>query len=178
LRTYYSDFLTFSAKELVMALHRREFAILILGAATGLGGGDAAAAQGFRIRAIAVNTTALLAQSGNPTASWVKQALPKQLARAFAAHMAPGDRTGATLSVRIDSVILGSVGPGGMAIDTMKGGAALSAGAGAAYHTSLRATSRYVPTSADQALSQHALQGRVTTLSQVFAGLLAGKWRV
>ena len=59
-------------------------------------------ASGFRIGSIQVNTAPLVAQSGNPTASWAQQALPGQLARSFAPVMAPGDPTGATLNVRID----------------------------------------------------------------------------
>ena len=165
-----------------MALNRRDFAVLILGAATGLSGGDTAATaalpHGFRIRAIAVNTTALRAQSGHPTASRVQQALPRQLGRAFAAHMAPGDRTGATVSVRIDSVSLGAVGTGGAALDSMKGSATLSAGTGASYHTSVRVMATYVPTAGDRPLSEHALQSRMTMLSHAFAGSLAGKWGV
>jgi hypothetical protein len=51
----------------------------------------------LHISAIEVNTAPLLAQSGNPTAQWVQQALPGQLAQAFAANMAPGDPSGATL---------------------------------------------------------------------------------
>jgi hypothetical protein len=162
-----------------MALNRRDFAVQILGAATGLGGGDTAATaapHGFRIRAIAVNTTALREQSGHPTAGWVQQALPRQLARAFAGLMARGDRAGATLSVRIDSVSLGSIAAGRAATDIMKGSTTLSAGTGASYHTSLRATSTYIPAAGDRPLSEQALQGRVTTLSHAFAGSLAGKW--
>jgi hypothetical protein len=162
-----------------MALNRRDFALLVLGAATALGGGDTtavAAPHGFRIRAIAVNTTALRAQSGHPTAGWVQQALPRQLARAFVALMARGDRAGATLSVRIDSVSLGSIAAGRAATDIMKGSATLSAGTGASYHTSVRATSTYIPAAGDRPLSEHALQRRMTTLSHAFAGSLAGKW--
>ena len=160
-----------------MALNRRDFAVLALGAAMGLCGGDTAATaapHGFRIRAIAVNTTALREQSGHPTAGWVQQALPRH--RAFAALMARGDRAGATLSVRIDSVSLGSIAAGRAATDIMKGSATLSAGTGASYHTSLRATSTYIPAAGDRPLSEQALQGRMTTLSHAFAGSLAGKW--
>ena len=102
--------------------------------------------------------------------------MPRQLARAFAALMARGDRAGATLSVRIDSVSLGSIAAGRAATDIMKGSATLSAGTGASYHTSLRATSTYIPADGDRPLSERALQGRVTTLSYAFAGSLAGKW--
>jgi hypothetical protein len=37
---------------------------------------------------------------------WVQQALTGALAQAFAAHMAPGDPSGRTLSVMVNSVYL------------------------------------------------------------------------
>ena len=107
------------------------FAALAAGGLGGCNTNQTAAVQpqavsGFRIGNIAVNTAPLLAQSGDPTASLVQQALPGQLAQAFAAHMAPGDPSGATLSVRIDSVYLGGGGPADP--DTMRGAATLSGG--------------------------------------------------
>ena len=57
--------------------------------------------SGFRIGSIEVNTAPLLAQSGDPTASWAQQALPGQLARVFGAYMAQG-APGATLNARIN----------------------------------------------------------------------------
>jgi hypothetical protein len=119
----------------------------------------------FHISNIEVNTAPLLAQSGNPTAKWVQQALPGQLAQAFAANMAPGDPSGATLRVRVDSVHLGQGGPADP--DSMRGVATLSGSA--AGRTRLRATSTYIPSPVDQALWEQALQGRVQTLSQSFA---------
>ena len=77
----------------------------------------------FHISSIAVDTAPLLAQSGNPTAQWVQQALPGQLAQAFAANMAPGDPGGATLSVRIDSLYLGQGGPADPQLDEGRGDA-------------------------------------------------------
>jgi hypothetical protein len=135
-----------------------------------------AAPSGYQIGNIVVNTSGLLAQSGDPTAAWVQQALPGQLARAFAAHMAPAGQGGGTLTVRINSIVLGSVGPGGSATDSVKGVATLS-GAGADRSVNLRSTTQYTPTSVDQALWEQALQGRVTTLSQSFAFWLARRMR-
>ena len=134
------------------------------------------AVSGFRIGSIAVDTAPLLAQSGNPTASWVQQALPGQLAQAFTAHMAPGDPNGATLSVRIDSIYLGGGGPADP--DRMRGVATLSGGAGPARTTRLRATATYIPSPVEQALPEQAFQGRVAALSQAFAYWLARRWRV
>src|SRR5271165_2056178 len=82
----------------------------------------------FHIADIRVDTSPLLAQSGDPTAQWVQQALPGQLAQAFVANMAPGDTNGAILSVRIDSIYLGGGGPADP--DSMRGVATLSGGAG------------------------------------------------
>jgi hypothetical protein len=124
------------------------------------------------ISSIEVNTAPLLAQSGNPTAQWVQNALPGQLAQAFAANMAPGDPGGATLRVRIDSIYLGQGGPADP--DSMKGVATLSGSA--ARQTKLRATSTYIPSPVDQTLMQQALHGRVQALSQSFAYWLKRKW--
>jgi hypothetical protein len=157
------------------------FAALAAGGLGGCNTNPTAAVQpqavsGFRIGNIAVNTAPLLAQSGDPTASLVQQALPGQLAQAFAAHMAPGDPAGATLSVRIDSVYLGGGGPADP--DTMRGAATLSGGGVAARTTRLRATSTYIANPTDQALVEQALQGRVTALSQSFAYWLKRRWRL
>ena len=124
--------------------------------------GPAAAAIG----AIPVDTSGLLAQSGDPTASWVQQALPRQLARYL------GSRAPSGLSVQVNSIVLGPDGPGGGAIDTITG----VANAGAR-QIPIRATTFYTPMSIDQALWEQALQGRVTTLSQAFAQTLARKLR-
>ena len=127
---------------------------------------------GFRISAITVDTGPLLAQSGNPTASWVQDELPGALAKAFASHMAPGDPSGQTLSVTINSVMLESVGPSGSATDWMIGVATLGG-----RNTKLRGTSTYNPTTGDQALFVQADHARVTALSQSFAYWLAKRWR-
>ena len=46
----------------------------------------------------------------------VRNALPGALAQAFASHMAPGDPSGETLRVRIDSIYLGGGGPAGLGV--------------------------------------------------------------
>jgi hypothetical protein len=84
----------------------------------------AAAISGYRIANISVDTGPLIAQSGNPTAEWAQDALPGALAQAFASHMAPGDPSGETLRVRIDSIYLGGGGPADP--DRMKGVATLN----------------------------------------------------
>ena len=128
------------------------------------------AAAGYRIASIAVDTTPLAAQSGNPTAQWAQDALPGALAQAFASHMAPGDPSGGTLSVRIDSIYLGGGGPADP--DRMRGVASLNG-----RRVSLKGTSTYTPSPTGQALPEQALHGRVTALSQAFAYWLARKLR-
>jgi hypothetical protein len=133
-------------------------------------------ASGFRISAIAVNTAPLVAQSGNPTASWAQQALPGQVAQAFAPVMAPGDPSGATLNVRIDFIYLGEGGPGDP--DQMRGAATLSGGAVPTRVTRVRAIAIYIPSPVDQSLPEQAFQGRVQALAQSFAYSLAKKLRL
>jgi hypothetical protein len=133
-------------------------------------------ASGFRIGSIQVNTAPLAAQSGSQTASWAQQALPGQLAQTFAPVMAPGDPSGATLSVRIDSVYLG--GGGSADPDIMRGAATLSGGAGPTRAARVRAISVYIPSPVDQAEPEQALQGRVQALAQSFAYALARNLRL
>jgi len=128
----------------------------------------------FQISDIQVNTAPLLARSGDPTAQWVQQALPGQLAQAFAANMAPGDPNGAILSVRIDSVHLGQGGPADP--DSMSGVATLSGSK--SRQARLRATSTYIPETVNQSLPEQAVQGRVQALSQSFAYWLKRRWRL
>ena len=130
-----------------------------------------AAVSGVRIGSIEVDTAPLIAQSGKPTAQWVQNALPSALAQAFAAHMAPGDPSGATLSVRVNSIYLGGGGPADP--DRMRGVATLNG-----RQVSVRATSTYIANPTDQALPEQALQGRVNALCQAFAYWLARKIRI
>jgi hypothetical protein len=126
------------------------------------------AASGFRIGAVNVDTTPLVAYVGNPTASWAQQALPGALAQALGGHMAPGDPGAATLSVRIDSLYLGGGGPADP--DRIRGVAMLGG------HTiSVRAVSTYFSSPTDQALPEQALQGRVQSLAVAFAYRLKRK---
>jgi hypothetical protein len=131
--------------------------------------------SGYRISNIVVDAGPVVAQSGNPTAQWVQDSLPGALAKAFASHMAPGDPSGATLSVTVNSVYLGGGGPANP--DTMVGVATLSGGGVPGRTTRLRGTSTYIATPEDQALVEQALHGRVVALSQAYAYWLARKWR-
>jgi hypothetical protein len=133
-------------------------------------------ASGFRIGSIQVNTAPLVAQSGNPTANWAQQALPGQLAQSFAPVMAPGDPSGATLNVQINSIYLGEGGAGDP--DQMRGTATLSGGGGPTRATRVRAIAVYIASPVDQSLPEQALQGRVQALAQSFAYSLAKKLRL
>ena len=135
----------------------------------------ALAQPGLRIRAIKVDVSPIRASMGDPTAAWVEQTLPGALAQALGPHMAPGDRNGATLIARIDYLYLGSSsgGPGffRQTQDTINGTLLVKGPRGGVVASvPLRAISSYVPMSIDQVLVEQALQGRVTTLAQVFAG--------
>jgi hypothetical protein len=111
-----------------------------------------------------VNTAPLQGQSGATTADWAQQALTAAFAQGLAADMAPGDPGARTLSVRVNAIILASVGPDGTATDTIRGTATLNGAP-----VPIRATTSYVPLSVDTALWEQAMQGRVQTLSQAFA---------
>jgi hypothetical protein len=134
----------------------------------------ALAQAGLRIRAIKVDVSPIRASVGDPTAAWVEEALPGALARSLAPYMAPGDRNGATLIARIDTLYLGTSGGGPgffhQTQDTVNGTLLLRGPRGVIANVPLRAISSYYPMAVDQALVERALQGRVTALAQAFAG--------
>ena len=141
-------------------------------AATGLSGCNTtptagvqpAAASELGIGPIEVDTTALLAYVGNPTAGWAQQALPGALAQVLGSG-APG---GPPLHVRIDTLYLG--GGGAADPDTMRGVATLGGRT-----IGVRAISVYWSSPTDQALPEQALQGRVQSLAVAFAYRLKRK---
>ena len=134
----------------------------------------ALAQAGLRIRAIKVDVSPIRASVGDPTAAWVDEALPGALAQSLAPYMAPGDRNGATLIARIDTLDLGTSGGGPgffhQTQDTVNGTLLLRGPRGVIANVPLRAISSYYPMAVDQALVERALQGRVTALAQAFAG--------
>src|SRR5437660_10785439 len=79
----------------------------------------------IRFRRVEADARPLRASSGDPTAAWVAEALPGQLARALGPYLAPGERAGATLIARIDYLYLGpssgGAGPFGASQDTIAG---------------------------------------------------------
>ncbi len=135
-----------------------------------------ALAQPIRFRDIRVDVSPLRANVGDPTAEWVQQALPQELARALAPYMSPGDRGGATLIARIDNIYLGpnatgGAQPSGSWPDTMKGVVIVTGPRGQiADETPVRATAFYYPSPVDQALIAQAYYYRVVALARAFAG--------
>jgi hypothetical protein len=141
--------------------------------------GRARADPAIRFREIRVDVSPLRASAGDPTADWVEQALPGDLARALSAYLAPTQRDGATLVARIQDVNFGQSGgrgASGASEDSMRG--VLIVGgprAGIAAQTPLRAIAAYSPNAADQALIEEAYHGRVVALAQAFAGRAPGE---
>lgn len=130
-----------------------------------------AQASGRLIGAVEVDTAPLLAQSGNPTASWAQQALTSQLPQVLASHMAPGQPGAATLRVRINSIYLGGGGPADP--DIIRGVATLGG-----HTTRIRTIAIYTPSPTDQALWEQANRDRVAALAQSFAYSLKRRMRL
>jgi hypothetical protein len=86
------------------------FAVLLL--AQSASAANAALPPDAHFRAIRVDVAPLAASAGEPTASWMAQALPGRLQSVFANRLTPGDRSAPTLVVRVDSLFLGESGNG------------------------------------------------------------------
>ena len=125
---------------------------------------NALAQPGLPIRNIQVDVTPLRATVGEPTASWVQESLPDQLAKALAGRMSP---KGSTLVVRIDSLTLGP-NKDSRAWDNI-GGVAIIGGV----RRPVRATSRYWASAIDQTMFEESNRQRVTQLVQTLAYWLA-----
>jgi hypothetical protein len=125
---------------------------------------NALAQSGLPIRNIQVDVAPLRANVGDPTASWVQQTLPGQLAKALAGRMSP---KGSTLVVRIDSLTLGP-NKDSRAWDNI-GGIATIGGV----QRPVRATSRYWASAIDQTQFEESNRQRVTQLVQALAYWLA-----
>lgn len=121
---------------------------------------NAAAQSAPPIRNIQVDVAPLRANAGDPTAWWVRQALPGELARALAGRM--GAKGGA-LIVRIDHVTLGA-NKDGWAQDNISGAATIGG-----VERPVRAITRYQASAVDQALFEESNHRRVTQLVQALA---------
>jgi hypothetical protein len=134
----------------------------------------ALAQPAVRFRSIQVDVGPLRANSGDPTAAWVEEALPGQLAQAFGPYLAPGDRNGATLVAQIDYLYLGpsggGTGPGGSSQDTIEGVLIVHGPRGTVpAETPLRAITSYFPNAVDNALIVQTNHDRIVALAQAFA---------
>ncbi|HXE24987.1 MAG TPA: hypothetical protein VN637_08880 [Roseiarcus sp.] len=128
-------------------------------------GQDALAGSAPAFSAIRVDVAPLRANAGDPTATWVAQDLPGELARALSGRMAPG---GAPLIVRIDYLTLGpSTGEmlhASASIDNIEGVAVING-----RETPIRATSSYYTNPIDQTMIERSNRERVAQLTQALA---------
>jgi hypothetical protein len=125
---------------------------------------SAVAQSGRPIRNIQVDVAPLRENAGEPTASWVQQGLPDQLARDLAGRMTA---QGGTLVVRIDYVTLGPI-KDSSAWDNISGVAMIG---GAQWP--VRATSRYQVSAVDQVRFEESNHRRVTRAMQALTFWLA-----
>ena len=116
---------------------------------------------------VRVDVEALRASVGDPTAAWVADFLPGQIAQQLARR---GAR--ASVSVRIDTVTLGSntggLGPAGSSYDNIGGVATIDG-----VERPVRATSSYYPSPVDQTMIEQANRERVRALTQALAYWIA-----
>jgi hypothetical protein len=120
-------------------------------------------------RDIHVDVQPLRANAGDPTAAWVQEDLPRDLAQALAGRMAPG---GAPLTVRIDYLTLGpqtgEMLHAGASLDNILGVAVIGG-----RELPVRATTSYYTTPVDQTMIEQSNRDRVAQLSQALAFWIA-----
>jgi hypothetical protein len=128
-------------------------------------GSNAALAQSrLPVRNIRVDVAPLRANAGDPTATWVEQELPRQLAEALSGRLTP---KGGTLTVRVDSLTLGP-NKDSRAWDNISGVATLG---GVSWP--VRATSRYWASAIDAATIVQSNHVRVSAAAQALAFWIA-----
>jgi|SRR5580658_7101709 hypothetical protein len=114
-----------------------------------------------------VDVEPLRANAGDPTATWVAQFLPGQLAQELAQR---GAR--ANVSVRIDYLTLGSstggTGPAGSSYDNIQGSATING-----VEEPVRASNSYYPSPVDQTMIEQSNRIRVQQLTQALAYWIA-----
>jgi hypothetical protein len=145
----------------------RRAAFAILGAvAVAMAASDGALARRAREVAhpgIRVDVEPLRANAGDPTATWVAEFLPGQLAQELAQRGAHAD-----VSVQIDYLTLGSntggIGPAGSSYDTIQGVARINGA-----EMPVRATNSYYPSPVDQTMIEQSNRIRVQQLTQALA---------
>jgi hypothetical protein len=129
-----------------------------------MGAGAALAQSRPAVGAIRVDVAPLRAAAGDPTATWVEQELPRQLAEALSGRLTP---KGAALTVRIDSLTIGP-NKDDRAWDNISGVAMFGGVA-----RPVRATSRYWASAIDQALFVQSNHARVSAVAQALAVWIA-----
>jgi hypothetical protein len=127
-------------------------------------GGTALAQSRTAVGAIRVDVAPLRAAAGDPTASWVEQELPRQLAQALSGRRTP---KGATLTVRIDSLTLGP-NKDSRAWDNISGVVTIGG-----VERPVRATSRYWASAIDAATIAQSNHARVSAAGQAMAFWIA-----
>ena len=145
----------------------RRVAIAACGAfvlVTAAGSGAAQAQSGLPVRNIRGDVTPLRANAGDPTATWVEQELPRQLAEAMSGRLTA---KGATLVVRIDTLTIGP-NKDSRAWDNISGVAIVGGVA-----RPVRAISRYWASAIDQALIEQSNHARVSAAVRALAFWIA-----
>jgi hypothetical protein len=124
----------------------------------------ALAQSGLPVRNIRVDVAPLRANAGDPTATWVEQELPRQLAQALSGRLTP---KGATLTVRVDSLALGP-NKDSRAWDNIS---AVATPGGV--ERPVRAISRYGASAIDAATIAQSNHARVSAAAQALASWIA-----
>jgi hypothetical protein len=127
--------------------------------------GEVALAQSrLAVGAIRVDVAPLRANAGDPTATWVEQELPHQLAQALSDRLTP---KGAALTVRVDSLTIGP-NKDSRAWDNISGVATIGG-----VERPVRATSRYWASAPDAATIAQSNHVRVSAAAQALAYWIA-----
>jgi hypothetical protein len=114
---------------------------------------------------VRVDVAPLAANAGEPTAGWVAQYLPGQIAQNLVRR-----GVNASVSVRVDYLTLGSniIGPTGVSNDAIEGVASIDG-----VETPVRATSSYTFMQADQTMIEQSNRDRVSQLTEALAYWIA-----
>jgi hypothetical protein len=131
---------------------------------TAMPGVTALAQSRVAVGAIRVDVAPLRANAGDPTATWVEQELPRQLAEALSGRLTP---KGAALTVRIDSLTIGP-NKDSRAWDNISGVATIGG-----VERPVRATSRYWASAIDPATIVQSNHARVSAAAQALAFWIA-----
>jgi hypothetical protein len=131
---------------------------------TAMPGGTVLAQSRVAVGAIRVDVAPLRAAAGDPTATWVEQELPRQLAEALSGRLTP---KGAVLTVRIDSLTIGP-NKDSRAWDNISGVATIGG-----VERPVRATSRYWASAIDPATIAQSNHARVSAAAQALAFWIA-----